>query len=96
MPFKASMQLCPSGQAGEIIRKGISQENTIEEKSSSYDLVTNIDRECEAEITKAILSKYPDHQIVGEETASDEDIEAISAMVILLSQISSALTLAMR
>lgn len=53
----------------------------IEEKSSSYDLVTNIDRECEAQITKAINETYPDHEIVGEETATDEEIEAISAMV---------------
>lgn len=53
----------------------------IEEKSSSYDLVTNIDRECEAQITKAINETYPDHEIVGEETATDEEIDAISAMV---------------
>lgn len=39
----------------------------IETKSNIYDVVTRADKESEAHIVGAILDRYPDHEILGEE-----------------------------
>lgn len=40
----------------------------IEEKSNARDLVTAVDKGLEDYLTKAILERFPDHNILGEET----------------------------
>jgi myo-inositol-1(or 4)-monophosphatase len=42
----------------------------ISSKSSDSDLVTEVDKACEAKIREIILSTYPDHAILGEEEGS--------------------------
>lgn len=37
-------------------------------KTSQYDLVTEVDKACEAYLVKEISQKYPEHSIIGEET----------------------------
>jgi len=37
-------------------------------KTSQYDVVTEVDKACEAYLVKEISRKYPDHTIIGEET----------------------------
>ena len=42
----------------------------IETKSNAYDVVTRADKESEAYIAAAILERWPDHEILGEEGGS--------------------------
>lgn len=42
----------------------------IKTKSNVYDVVTRADKECEEFIAQAILERYPDHEILGEEGGS--------------------------
>jgi len=41
-------------------------------KEVRCDLVTEVDRECEALITKAVTRTFPLHKVIGEETATEE------------------------
>ncbi len=55
-------------QAGELLLDGLTHERTsIETKSSSTDVVTEIDKASEELISKSILSKRPKDAIIGEE-----------------------------
>ena len=54
-------------EASEYIKKEMAQGLTVESKSSLNDLVTNVDKGCEAFLYDKIMSHYPDHRIVGEE-----------------------------
>lgn len=40
----------------------------IDTKTSQYDVVTEVDKACEAYLVKEISSHYPTHSIIGEET----------------------------
>lgn len=54
--------------AGEIQCAGFRSRNlAIRTKSNVYDVVTRVDKECEAYIVRSILERYPDHAILGEE-----------------------------
>lgn len=54
--------------AGQIhLRYFRSDDLAMSTKSNIYDVVTRADRESEASIARAILARYPDHKILGEE-----------------------------
>jgi myo-inositol-1(or 4)-monophosphatase len=55
-------------KAGAIQRSRYGQEVEIHHKGT-IDLVTAVDKECEAAILETIRSRFPDHDIVSEETA---------------------------
>jgi len=65
---------CLARYVGYEIRKVILSERDVQigTKSGFNDFVTEIDRWSEAEITKGIVEKYPQHRIIGEETAEQE------------------------
>lgn len=44
----------------------------VETKKHDLDLVTNIDKEVQADFTKFIEENYPEHQIMGEEKSNSE------------------------
>lgn len=54
-------------QAGEIIKKAWSPKRHVAEYKDPTDLVTAVDKECEALILAGIRAKYPSHVIVAEE-----------------------------
>jgi len=53
--------------AGEIQLAGLRRILRIETKSSPIDLVTEVDRMCEAEIARQIRESFPTHQLLAEE-----------------------------
>jgi myo-inositol-1(or 4)-monophosphatase len=53
--------------AGAIHLEGLNRQLRAETKSSPIDLVTEVDKNSEAEIARRILSHYPDHQLLAEE-----------------------------
>ncbi|QQE75467.1 inositol monophosphatase [Brevibacillus composti] len=53
--------------AGELSLKRMKQPYTVEYKTSASDLVTAVDQEVEKHVIEAILKKYPEHGILGEE-----------------------------
>ena len=48
--------------AGELILSKMGEGILTEEKSSSFDVVTEVDKESELLIRKGIADHYPDHQ----------------------------------
>jgi myo-inositol-1(or 4)-monophosphatase len=54
--------------AGEIIRDGFGKKITIDFKSSSIDLVTEIDKKSEKKIIDFIRKEYLNHNIIAEES----------------------------
>ena len=58
-------------QAGVILRQGFGKQHHIHHKGV-IDLVTEIDRRSEVFILEQIRSKFPDHQIVAEESGGLE------------------------
>ncbi|KAF6205798.1 hypothetical protein GE061_019972 [Apolygus lucorum] len=58
------------GNAREIVIKGFEGSKTVEEKSSSYDLVTEFDKKTEVYIIETLSKAFPDHKFIGEETSS--------------------------
>ncbi|RME27621.1 MAG: inositol monophosphatase [Deltaproteobacteria bacterium] len=59
-------------EAGEIQKKGLSRKLSIEHKGT-YDLVTDVDRECERAISERLSRVFPGVAILAEEGASDTD-----------------------
>lgn len=57
-------------QAGSIIREKIYQPKDVLTKSCDVDLVTEWDEKVEKLVIDGILSKYPDHKFIGEETTA--------------------------
>ena len=55
-------------EAGAIQKSKYGQEIEIQHKGE-IDLVTEVDRACESAILEIIRSRFPDHDIVTEETA---------------------------
>ncbi len=53
--------------AGIIQLEGLTRRQQIQTKSSFLDLVTEVDKNCEAEIARIILNRFPDHQLLAEE-----------------------------
>lgn len=55
--------------AGRIQRSKFRSSNLqMETKSSVHDMVTEVDKACEALLIERISSRYPDHNILGEES----------------------------
>lgn len=77
-------------EAGRIIRDSIDDELHIETKSNPNDLVTNIDKETEAFLTKQILNTYPHHRILGEE-GQGRDIEDEAGTIWIIDPIDGTL-----
>jgi myo-inositol-1(or 4)-monophosphatase len=69
--------------AGDIIRANLGKYATLDTKTSANDLVTDVDRACEARIAEILLGAFPDHYLLGEEGVSarrvtkDADLSAI-------------------
>ncbi|MGE5607213.1 MAG: inositol monophosphatase family protein, partial [Bacteroidota bacterium] len=55
-------------EVGRIQVEGMKEILTIANKSSEYDLVTNIDTQSEQELIKRIYEEYPEHAILSEES----------------------------
>lgn len=58
-------------RAGERIKQSLHKEMTITEKSSTSDLVTNIDMETEQFFVKEVSEALPEHRLLGEEGFGD-------------------------
>ena len=61
--------------AGAIQIANVGQDLGISSKSTDSDLVTRVDKECEALIRAAILTAFPTHAILGEEGGNVGDGE---------------------
>lgn len=58
-------------EAGRIQLEAFRTANLgIETKSSMHDVVTRVDKECEAYLINKIATHYPDHGVLGEETGA--------------------------
>lgn len=55
-------------EAGAMLKAGVESHKTIGRKSSDVDLVTEFDRRSEALIAGKIQARYPDHNIIAEES----------------------------
>lgn len=53
--------------AGEIMRNNFTKNYKVSSKGSVNDLVTEIDKRCEAAIISVIHDRFPDHEILSEE-----------------------------
>lgn len=60
-----------SKEAGEIIREGFGKKLEYEFKTNNSDFVTNIDKAAENKIIKFIKKEYPTHNIIAEESGTD-------------------------
>ena len=54
-------------ETGDLLREGFQQQKQITRKSSAIDWVTQYDGAAEALIQERVLTRFPDHQIWGEE-----------------------------
>ena len=63
--------LIAAKEAGQLILSALDGEFSIEEKSSSFDVVTEVDKQSEKLIRDRILQAFPDHLFLGEEDASE-------------------------
>lgn len=54
-------------EAGALIRERLGRYETLDTKASAHDLVTDVDRACEALIAERLLSAFPGHAMLGEE-----------------------------
>lgn len=58
-------------QAGERIKDSLHKKMTVTEKTSSSDLVTNIDIETEQFFVDQVSKQFPEHRLLGEEGSGD-------------------------
>ncbi len=61
-------------EAGKFLRESKGKSLKIENKSSSIDPVTQIDKQAEKIIIDTIKGRYPDHAILAEEGGESDDI----------------------
>lgn len=66
-------------EAGEIMRRSSGKASLVEAKESRSDLVTEVDRRCEELIRSRVQNAFPLHKLVGEETATAEQLAALGA-----------------
>lgn len=59
-------------KCGQIIRDAFYKEKSIKEKENYADFVTETDTKVEDVLTKALKSKYPTHNFIGEETTVEK------------------------
>lgn len=67
-------------EAAESIEAAKEESLKIEEKSARNDLVTNMDKQIEEELTKKIRTEFPEDRICGEEGFGD-DLEDLNGTV---------------
>lgn len=56
--------------AGVLVRDAIKKKKTIEIKSSAVDLVTESDKAVEKLLISGLMSTFPDHKFIGEESVA--------------------------
>src|SRR3954462_15981701 len=59
--------------AGEIQLAGLTRQLKSETQRSPIDLVTEVDRMCEAEVPRQIKESFPSHQLLAEEGTTGGD-----------------------
>ncbi len=59
--------------AGRLVRPWAGRARGVTRKTSVSDLVTDLDREAEAEITAALRASFPEHDIWGEESGGQAE-----------------------
>lgn len=79
-------------EAASIIKKRLSEELMVEEKSGRTDLVTNIDKEIEHFFMKKIRSSFPTDKIMGEEGLGDT-VTSLDGRVWIIDPIDGTLNL---
>ncbi|GED57477.1 inositol monophosphatase family protein [Brevibacillus formosus] len=69
--------------AGELSLKRMKEPFTVEYKTSASDLVTAVDKEVENHVIQMILARFPDHGILGEESAHAEDYKQYDTLWVI-------------
>lgn len=69
-----------AAKAGEWIKTKLGDHGKLQSKTSSQDLVTEVDKGAEMLITKLIKTYYPDHVILGEESVEPGPDASIRAL----------------
>lgn len=77
-------------EAAEDIKEALDSELDIETKSAPNDLVTNMDKKIEEDLTKKIREHFPEDHIIGEEGFGD-DLEDLSGTVWFIDPIDGTL-----
>jgi myo-inositol-1(or 4)-monophosphatase len=65
-----SLAIEAARHAGFFLKENISNITTIEEKSTEINLVTDIDKRSEKMIIEMIKDRFPDHEIIAEESGA--------------------------
>tara|TARA_B100001105_G_C22394362_1_gene445983 strand:+ start:1358 stop:2230 length:873 start_codon:yes stop_codon:yes gene_type:complete len=68
-------------EAGKYVLNSFEGEFEVSFKDRKNNLVTEIDKKSQLIIEKIIISKFPEHKIIGEEDQKDKKIEDISEYV---------------
>ena len=61
-----------TSKASKLILNGLTKTRQISFKKGHHNLVTNVDREVEALVIKEIISRFPNHTIIAEESGIHE------------------------
>ena len=69
-----------SKAAGSIIKENADGSSVVEKKSTSRDLLTEIDPKCEKAIRQTVVKRFPDHEFLGEEEVAPGIEAAIAAL----------------
>nr|WP_216667670.1 inositol monophosphatase family protein [Saccharibacillus deserti] len=69
-----------AAKAGEWIKSKLGMHEQLSTKTSAQDLVTEVDKGAEQMIRRLILTHFPDHAILGEESVEPGEAAAISAL----------------
>ncbi|CAK9813469.1 Inositol monophosphatase 3 [Anthophora plagiata] len=64
-------------KAGEIFKCGFEGQKIVEAKEHEWDLVTDYDKKIEKQLISGLKSKFPDHEIIGEEDTAEGKKEPV-------------------
>ena len=67
--FESAARLA-ADRAGAILKRRWHEHGRVDVKSSAIDLVTDVDRACEATILDVLCSTFPDHAVLAEESGA--------------------------
>ncbi|HSD09582.1 MAG TPA: inositol monophosphatase family protein [Candidatus Binatia bacterium] len=67
--FESAARLA-ADRAGGILKRRWHEHGRVDVKSSAIDLVTDVDRACEAAILDVLCSAFPDHAVLAEESGA--------------------------
>jgi myo-inositol-1(or 4)-monophosphatase len=67
--FESAARLA-ADRAGAILKRRWHEHGQVDVKSSPIDLVTDVDRACEAAILDVLCSTFPDHAVLAEESGA--------------------------